>query len=124
MKGKKKVLICVNSKQKSNAFWAEFYQKLKKYDFKTTDVTVLVTSFKDLESKKYFNNLPDEVRVLVWFALPFVIEASKTFYDREALRAFGDVHFDEVLVEGDINEYFADFANNLNGLYEKEPQQD
>lgn len=121
--GKKKVLICVNSKQKSNAFWAEFYQKLKKYDFKTTDVTVLVTSFKDLESKKYFNNLPDEVRVLVWFALPFVIEASKTFYDREALRAFGDVHFDEVLVEGDINEYFADFANNLNGLYENEPQQ-
>ena len=33
------------------------------------------------------------------------------------------LELDEVLVEGDINEYFADFANNLNGLYEKEPQQ-
>ena len=77
-------------------------------------MTVLVTSFKDDTTKEYFNTLPDAVRVLVWYALPFVAKEAKRFFDREALRALGNAKFDEVRVEGDVTEYWAAFANNLN----------
>ena len=110
---KKKVLLCVNSKQKNEEFWNNFTAELSRFNYNTTDVTVLVTSFKDEKSKEYFNHLPKDVRVLVWYALPFVAKGTKTFYDREALRAFGNAHFDEIKVVGDVTEYWADFANNL-----------
>ena len=110
---KKKVLLCVNSKQKNEDFWNDFTAELNRFNYNTTDVTVLVTSFKDEKSKEYFNHLPKDVRVLVWYALPFVAKGTKTFYDREALRAFGNAHFDEIKVVGDVTEYWADFANNL-----------
>ncbi len=110
---KKKVLLCVNSKQKNEDFWNDFMAELNRFNYNTTDVTVLVTSFKDEKSKEYFNHLPKDVRVLVWYALPFVAKGTKTFYDREALRAFGNAHFDEIKVVGDVTEYWADFANNL-----------
>ena len=110
---KKKVLLCVNSKQKNEDFWNNFMAELNRFNYNTTDVTVLVTSFKDEKSKEYFNHLPKDVRVLVWYALPFVAKGTKTFYDREALRAFGNAHFDEIKVVGDVTEYWADFANNL-----------
>ena len=110
---KKKVLLCVNSKQKNEDFWNDFMAELNRFNYNTTDVTVLVTSFKDEKSKEYFNHLPKDVRVLVWYALPFVAKGTKTFYDREALRAFGNAHFDEIKVVGDATEYWADFANNL-----------
>ena len=111
---KKKVLICVNSKQSDSSFWEAFKNTLNRYNYNTTDVTVLVTSFKDETLKEYFNTLPEPVRVLVWYSLPFVAKETKRFYDREAIRAFGNARFDEVRIEGDITEYWANFANNLN----------
>lgn len=111
---KKKILICVNSKQKDASFWDSFTAGLERYNYNTTDVTVLVTAFHDEKTKEYFNTLPKNVRVLVWYALPFVAKETKCFYDREAIRAFGNAAFDEVRVEGDITEYWAAFANNLN----------
>lgn len=111
---KKKVLICVNANQKDETFWDTFKAGLERYNYNTTDVTVLVTSFKDDTLKEYFNTLPKNVRVLVWYALPFVAKETKRFYDQEALRAFGNAVFDEVRVEGDITEYWASFANNIN----------
>lgn len=111
---KKKILICVNSRQKDPSFWDNFKAGLERYNYNTTDVTVLVTSFKDDATKEYFNTLPDAVRVLVWYALPFVAKETKRFYDREAFRALGNAKFDEVRVEGDVTEYWAAFANNLN----------
>lgn len=111
---KKKILICVNSKQKDTSFWDTFKANLERYNYNTTDVTVLVTAFKDEELKQYFNTLPATVRVLVWYALPFVAKETKRFYDREAIRAIGNAKFDEIRVEGDVTEYWAAFANNLN----------
>lgn len=111
---KKKILICVNSRQKDESFWDSFTASLERYNYNTTDVTVLVTAFHDEKTKEYFNTLPVNVRVLVWYALPFVAKETKRFYDREAARAFGNATFDEVRVEGDITEYWAAFANNLN----------
>lgn len=111
---KKKILICVNSKQKDESFWDSFKAGLERYNYNTTDVTVLVTSFNDETLKKYFNTLPKDVRVLVWYALPFVAKETKRFYDRETIRALGNASFDEVRVEGDVTEYWAAFANNLN----------
>lgn len=111
---KKKILICVNSRQKDESFWDSFTASLERYNYNTTDVTVLVTVFHNEKTKEYFNTLPKNVRVLVWYALPFVAKETKRFYDREAVRAFGNATFDEVRVEGDITEYWAAFANNLN----------
>lgn len=111
---KRKILICVNSRQKDESFWDTFKVGLERYNYNTTDVTVLVTALKDDTQKEYFNTLPKDVRVLVWYALPFVAKQTKRFYDYEAVRALGNARFDEVRVEGDITEYWAAFANNLN----------
>ena len=73
------------------------------------------------KTKEYFNTLPKNVRVLVWYALPFVAKETKRFYDREAVRALGNATFDEVRVEGDITEYWAAFANNLNRSSKLQP---
>ncbi|MCI9565022.1 MAG: hypothetical protein HFG30_03315 [Eubacterium sp.] len=118
---KKKILICVNSKQKDASFWDSFTAGLERYNYNTTDVTVLVTAFQDEKTKEYFNTLPKNVRVLVWYALPFVAKETKRFYDREAVRALGNATFDEVRVEGDITEYWAAFANNLNRSSKLQP---
>ncbi len=110
---KKKMLICVNTRFGNNNFYNNLKTKLENIDYEKTDVTLLATSFKEDKYKSYFNNLPEEVRILVWYGLPFVTPTSKDFYKNEFIRSLGYVKFDEVLLEGEITEYWADFANNI-----------
>lgn len=106
-----KELICVNTKYGDKVFYEQLRNKLTNIDYSQKDVTLLVTSFKDEELKKYFNTLPEQVRVLVWYALPFVTPKTEDFYKREVIRTLGNVHFDDVQIEGPVTEYWAGFAN-------------
>ena len=110
---KKKLLICVNTRYGNSDFYKELKGNLSDIDYQKTDVTLLVTSFQKEELKSYFNTLPEQVRILVWYALPFVPPNSPEFYRREIRRALGNTHFDEVQICGRITKYWADFANNL-----------
>ena len=108
---KKRVLICVNTRCNSYAFLEDFRQSLSSIDYSSIDVTILTTSFKDEKLKEYFNTLPAEVRILVWYALPFVTKEDDAFFAREVVRTLGHATFDEVRIAGNITPYWADFAN-------------
>ncbi len=110
---KRKVLICVNTRYGDEAFYKKLKIELETVDYQTTDVTLLVTSFKDTELKSYFNHLPYPVRILVWYGLPFVTPDNEEFYKCEVRRSLGNTHFDEVQIAGRISPYWAEFANAL-----------
>jgi CDP-glycerol glycerophosphotransferase (TagB/SpsB family) len=111
---RKKLLICVNTRYGNSAFFEELKTKLSDIDYKKTDVTLLVTSAKKDALKSYYNTLPSQVRILVWYALPFVTPDTPEFYQREIRRTLGNTHFDEVQVFGRISDYWSAFANNIN----------
>lgn len=109
---KEKVLICVNTNYNDLTFYENLRKKLESYEYRTTDVTILTTSFTDTKYKVYFNNnIPKQVRVLVWYALPYVAKYDKKFFKREYRRTLGNARFDELLLEGAITEYWAGFGN-------------
>lgn len=110
---KKKLLICVNTRYGDDSLYDNLKSRLSDIDYQTTDVTLLVTSFKEDKLKTYFNNLPEQVRILVWYALPFATPDTEAFYKREVIRTLGYAHFDEVQFEGKITEYWANFANSI-----------
>lgn len=110
---KKKLLICVNTRYGDAEFYDELKMELAGIDYEKTDVTLLTTAFKDENLKAYFNHLPPQVRILVWYALPFVTPETTEFYQREIRRALGNAHFDEVQITGKITKYWAEFANNV-----------
>lgn len=108
---KKRLLICINTRCNNDSFFKQFKMDLLKIDYQNTDVTLLVTSFKEDKFKEYFNTLPSDVRVLVWYALPFVTPNTSDFFKSEVARTLGNVQFDEVQIAGNITEYWAAFAN-------------
>lgn len=110
---KKKILICVNTRYGNSEFYEELKEKLTEIDYQRMDVTLLVTSFKNNDLKDYFNHLPSQVRIFVWYALPFVTPDCTEFYQHEIRRSLGNTHFDEVQIFGKITKYWADFANNI-----------
>ena len=111
--GKEKLLVCFNTRVNT----AEHYEKLKEYlkeiNYNETDVTLLITSFKDEQNKNFFNHLPDEIRILVWYGLPFVTRENKKFFQKEVRRTLGNVHFDSVEFVGEITNYWAAFGNAI-----------
>ncbi|MCR5737222.1 MAG: CDP-glycerol glycerophosphotransferase family protein [Eubacterium sp.] len=109
--GKKRLLLCFNTRVNSPEHYDELEDYLSEIDYSETDVTLLVTSFKDEFNKQFFNNLPEEVRILVWYALPFVTPETQKFYRQEIRRTLGNVHFDEVEFIGEITKYWASFGN-------------
>ena len=114
---KEKILICVNTNYNDMTFYENLRKKLESYEYRTTDVTILTTSFTDTKYKVYFNNnIPKEVRVLVWYALPYVTKYNQKFFKREIKRSLGNVRFDEVLMEGTLTEYWAEFGNAIKKL--------
>ena len=110
---KKKLLICVNTRYGNAEFYDELKAELSGIDYEKTDVTLLTTSFKDENLKTYFNHLPPQVRILVWYALPFITPETPEFYQREIHRSLGNVHFDEIQIAGRTTNYWANFANNV-----------
>lgn len=111
--GKKRLLLCFNTRANSDEHYDELLDYLEKIDFTETDVTLLVTSFKDNFNKKFFNNLPAEVRILVWYGLPFVTKENHKFFQKEIRRTLGNVHFDAVEFIGKITKYWASFGNTI-----------
>ncbi len=111
--GKERLLLCFNTRTNSQEHYDELTDYLEEIDYSETDVTLLVTSFKDEFNKEFFNHLPPEVRILVWYALPFVTQENQTFFRREVRRTLGNVHFDQIEFIGEITKYWASFANAL-----------
>ena len=110
---KKRILICINTRLNNSEFYYELKDELAQIDYEQNDVTLLVTSFKEENLKTYFNTLPEQVRILVWYALPFVTKNTEEFYRREFVRSLGNVHFDEVRVAGKVSKYWAEFVNQF-----------
>lgn len=110
---KKKVLICMNTRYGNSDLYEALENQLSDIDYQKTDVTLLITSFKEEKLKSYFNHLPSQVRILVWYALPFVTPETTEFYKSEIRRTLGNTHFDEVQICGRISKYWANFANAL-----------
>lgn len=110
---KKKMLICVNTRYGDDDFYASLKEKLSQIDYTKTDVTLLVTSFKNDNLKNYFNELPEPIRIFVWYALPFATPNNSEFYQHEVQRIFGNLHFDHIIVEGPTTNYWANLLNVL-----------
>lgn len=110
---KTRVLICFNTRVNKESSYHELLEYLESIDFEKKDVTLLVTSFKDEKNKQFFNHLPAEVRILVWYALPFVTSQTKNFFRHEVRRTLGTMQFDEVKVIGGVTKYWAEFVNAL-----------
>lgn len=108
---KTRLLICFNTRVNQDTHYDELLKYLETVDFEKTDVTLLVTSFKDEKNKQYFNHLPAEVRILVWYALPFCIRETKKFFAHEVRRTLGSMQFDEIKMIGNVTKYWAGFAN-------------
>lgn len=112
---KTQTLICVNTNANSHNVLEELKEYLDNVNYFSTDITVLATAFKDESYKEFFNHLPKQIRILVWYELPFVTKRTENFYQREVRRTLGESEFDEVKFIGKVTEYWAGFGNAVVG---------
>lgn len=112
---KTQTLVCVNTNANGRTVIEELKEYLDNVNYFSTDITVLVTAFKEESYKEFFNHLPKQIRILVWYELPFVTKRTEDFYQREVRRTLGESEFDEVKFIGKITEYWAEFGNAVMG---------
>lgn len=110
---KKKTLICFNTRINKKKHYDELRSFIGQSDSDTQDITVVVTAFKDNDNKVFFNRLSEKARILVWYALPFYCAYSDDFFRREIRRTLGNTSFDEVLIIGETDKYWSEFAKKV-----------
>lgn len=107
---KSQTLVIVDIDTNGENFYDELNEYLENINYFSTDITILVTSYKDEYNKQYFDILSKKIRILVWNKLPYESKLTDEFFIREVKRTIGNADFDEIKIIGKITEYWAGFA--------------